>query len=347
MTESNNGRPAVRVGIAAFGMAAQVFHAPLLRAVPGLALHAVASSRPEAVREALADVRVHPDADSLCSDPDLDLIVIPTPNQTHAPIAEAALRAGKHVVVDKPFALDTAEAERLLAIARENERIVTVFQNRRWDGDFLTLREVIRSGRIGRPVQLDSHFDRFRPDIPDRWRDQPGPGSGIWYDLGPHLVDQALQLFGMPETVSADLAALRDGATTDDYAHVTLGYGRLRVLLHATTLAAAETPRFMLHGTSGSFVIHGLDPQEDALKAGMRPGDLHWGTGALHGRVVTSEGEQIVPRQPGDYRRFYELMRDAILGDGPPPVTPDEALAVMRVLDAGRQSSETGRRIIC
>jgi predicted dehydrogenase len=336
---------ALRVGVAAFGMAAQVFHVPVLGTVPGLALQAVASRRPDAVRVALPDVRIHPEPVSLCQDPDLDIVVIPTPNHTHAPLAEAALRAGKHVVVDKPFALDTSEAGRLVSLARDTGRVLSVFHNRRWDGEFLTLRDVIRIGRVGRPVQLESHFDRFRPAVRDRWREQPGPGAGIWYDLGPHLIDQALQLFGPPRTVSADLAALRDSGTVDDYAHVVLGYDRLRVVLHATMLAAAEPPRFVLHGTAGSFVIHGLDPQEEALKAGKRPGESGWGLGAPDGILVKPEGEQSVPRQPGDYRRFYESLRDAIRQRREPPVTPEEAVAVMRVMDAARRSSEIGRRM--
>jgi scyllo-inositol 2-dehydrogenase (NADP+) len=337
--------PVLRTGIAGFGAAAQVFHLPLLRAVPGFRVDAVSSSRPDAVRSVLSDVRIHADAESLCRDPDLDLIILPTPNQTHAPLAEVALRAGKHVLVDKPFALDAVEAAGLLSLAAAEGRVLSVFQNRRWDGDFLTLQAVIRSGRIGRPVEFQSHFDRFRPGVPQRWRDQAGPGSGIWYDLGPHLADQALQLFGRPKSVFADLAELRDGAETPDYAHAVLYYDRLRVVLHATTLAAALPPRFVLHGTAGSFVIHGLDPQEDALKAGMVPGAPGWGLGAPDGVLTTADGTETVPRLAGDYRHCYQALHDAIRGAGIPPVLPEEALEVMQVLDAGRHSSATGRRI--
>lgn len=333
------------MGVAGFGMAARTFHVPLLQAASGYALCAVASSQAEAVRSALPEARIHSDALALCRDPELELIVIATPNDSHAPLAEAALKAGKHVVVDKPFALDAAEAERLVELARAEGRMLTVFHNRRWDGDFLTLKDVVASGRIGRPVELDSHFDRFRPVVRDRWRERPGPGSGVWADLGPHLVDQALQLFGWPETIWGDLAALRGGAATDDYAHVVLGYAKLRVILHATTLAAAETPRFVLHGTEGSFVIHGLDPQEEALKRGVRPGDDDWGRGAPDARLTTAEASQTVPRRPGDYGQFYARLAEAIRGDGEVPVAPEEALAVMRILDAARTSSETGRRI--
>ena len=202
----------------------------------------VVSRDPEAVRAALPEVRAVRDFAAACADPGIDLIVIPTPNDTHAPLAAQALAAGKHVVVDKPFTLTVAEARGLLDLARARGRVLSVFQNRRWDADFLTLRQVLASGAVGVPVHLESHFDRFRPQVPDRWRDRAGPGAGLWYDLGPHLIDQALQLFGPPRAVFVDLAAQRDGATTDDRFHALLRYDRLRVVLHATALAAAETP---------------------------------------------------------------------------------------------------------
>lgn len=331
----------LRVGIAGFGMAARVFHAPLVDTVPGLELTAVATRRPDEARRALPDVRLHPDVESLCADPEIDLVVVPTPNDTHFPVARSALEAGKHVVVDKPFALDARAAGELLALARERGLILTVFQNRRWDGDYLTLAAVVRAGRVGRPVELRSNFDRFRPDVPARWRDRAGPGSGLWYDLGPHLLDQALALFGMPQAILADLAILRDGAETDDYFQATLRYERLRVVLHASTLAAAEAPRFRLDGTMGSFVLDGLDPQEAQLKAGHRPGEPGFGRGAPDGRLFTAEGETGVARLAGDYRPFYEAVRDAILGLAPPPVTENEALSLMRLLDAGRDSART------
>ncbi|HEY0419935.1 MAG TPA: oxidoreductase [Acetobacteraceae bacterium] len=335
----------LRVALAAFGNAARVFHIPLIRSIPGLSLHAVVSSRPEAVRAAVPEVAVHTQYATVCADPDIDLIVIPTPNATHAPMAEAALRAGKHVVVDKPFTLDLAEAEALLALAAERGRVLSVFQNRRWDSDFLTLRAVLESGRVGRPVYLESHFDRFRPVVAGRWRDGDGPGTGLWYDLGSHLLDQALQLFGPPRAIWADLAVMRDGARAPDHIHAVLHYDRLRVVLHATTLAAAEPPRFVLHGTDGSFVIHGLDPQEDALKAGAVPGNPGWGMGGQDGVLTTTEGSVTVPSQPGDYRQFYLALREAMLGRGPNPVEAGEALAVMQALDLGRLSHAERREV--
>ena len=262
-----SARP-IGVAVAAYGSAARVFHIPLIRSTPGLELRTIVTRRPDEVRAALPEVTPVRDFARACADPAIDLVVIPTPNDTHAPLAAQALEAGKHVVVDKPFTLTVAEARSLLDLAADRGRLISVFQNRRWDADFLALRQVLASGAVGEPVQFESRMDRFRPEVPDRWRDRAGPGSGLWYDLGPHLVDQVLQLFGSPEAIFLDLATQRDRATTDDRFHALLRYDRLRVTLHATTLAAAETPRFALHGTRGSWIKYGTDPQEAALKAG-------------------------------------------------------------------------------
>lgn len=333
------------VAVAAYGSASRVFHVPLLRTIPGLDLRMVVSRTPEAVRTALPQVRAVQDFAAVCADPGIDLVVIPTPNDTHAPLAAQALAAGKHVVVDKPFTLTVAEAQRLLELAAVKGRVLSVFQNRRWDADFLTLRRVLASGAIGEPVHFESHFDRYRPQVPDRWRDRAGPGSGLWYDLGPHVVDQTLQLFGKPRAMFVDLASQRDGATTDDRFHALLRYDRLRVVLHATTLAAAESPRFVLHGTKGSWIKYGLDPQEDALKAGGVPGGAGWGEDGHPGMLTTAAGSVAVPNQPGDYRKYYLAVRDAIRGTGPNPVTPTEALAVMTMIELGQRSSATRREM--
>ena len=336
----------IGVAVAAFGAAARVFHLPLLQAVPGLELRLVVSRRPDEVQQALPQVRVVGDFAAACADPLIDLVVIPTPNATHAPLAAQALAAGKHVVVDKPFTLTVAEAEALLAQARAAGRILSVFQNRRWDSDFLTLRSLLQEGAVGVPTHLESHFDRFRPQVPDRWRDRAGPGAGLWYDLGPHLIDQAVQLFGPPRALFVDLAAQRDGATADDYFHALLRYDRLRVVLHATALAAAPGPRFVLHGTAGSWVKHGLDAQEDQLKAGMTPGASGWGIDPRPGSLVAAETTTEVRAIPGDYRQYYAAVRDAILGRGPNPVASEDALAVMKVLELGLRSHAERRELV-
>jgi predicted dehydrogenase len=337
--------PEIGVALAAYGAGGRVFHAPLLQAIPGMALRTVVTRRPDKLRAALPGVLAVPEFAAVCADPAIDLVVIPTPNATHAPLAAQALSAGKHVVVDKPFTLTVAEAEALQAQARAAGRLLSVFQNRRWDSDFLTLRRLLGTDAVGVPVHLESHFDRFRPQVPDRWRDRAGPGAGLWYDLGPHLVDQAVQLFGPPRAVFVDLAAQRDGATADDWFHALLRYDRLRVVLHATALAAAPSPRFVLHGTGGSWVKHGLDTQEEALKAGAQPGSPGWGDDPNPGRLTTAAGEVATPGMPGDYRQYYLAVRDAIHGDGANPVTPADALTVMRVIELGRRSHEARREL--
>jgi len=299
---------------------------------------------------------VVPDVAALVARPDIDLVVVATPNALHYPVAKAALEAGKHVVVDKPFTLDVAEARDLELLARRNNRVLAVYQNRRFDADYLTLKDVLASGELGRPVYLESHFDRFRPEVRDRWREQKVPGAGLWVDLGAHLVDQAVQLFGKPDSLQLDTAALRDGAQVEDYFHAVLRYENgphapLRVVLHATTLAAHAAPRYIVHGTRGSYIKHGVDPQEDALRAGQRPPMAGWGADPQDGELVvpgSGGGEpqrRIWPTRAGNYVDYYAAVRDAILGNGPNPVPPEQAVALMELLDIGQRSAAEGRAI--
>lgn len=345
----------LRVGLVGYGFAGQTFHAPVLSAVPGLELAAVASSQPDKVRADWPGVAVEPDSAALLARTDIDLVVIAAPNAQHHPLARAALEAGRHVVVDKPFTLDAAQARDLAALATQQGRLLSVYQNRRFDADYLTLRELLASGQLGRPVYLESHFDRFRPQVRERWREQAVPGAGLWVDLGAHLLDQAVQLFGRPDTLQLDTAALRDGAQVEDYFHAVLRYetgahAPLRVVLHATTLAAHAAPRYLVHGTRGSYVKHGVDPQEDALRAGARPGGEDWGVDPLPGdlKVVAVENwvrDSSVPNRRGSYVDYYAAVRDAILGHGPNPVPPEEAVALMALLDLGTRSAREGRAL--
>lgn len=202
----------------------------------------------------------------LLDDPDIDLVVIATPNDTHFPLAKAALEAGKHVVVDKSFTVTLSQARELESLAKHCGRILSVFHNRRWDSDFLTVSALINEGQLGEVCYFESHFDRFRPQVRQRWREQAGPGSGIWYDLAPHLLDQVVVLFGLPVSITVDLAQLRPGAQSTDYFHAVLAYPQRRVVLHGTLLAAAESARFIVHGSRASYIKYGLDPQEERLK---------------------------------------------------------------------------------
>ncbi|MDI5986233.1 oxidoreductase [Halomonas sp. M4R5S39] len=338
----------LNVGLVGYGMAGRTFHAPLLLATPGLELTAVVSGDAERVRADLPEVEVLSRAPALFARPDIDLVVIATPNDTHFPLAKAALGASKHVVVDKPFSVTLSEARLLKSLADEEERLLSVFHNRRWDSDFLTLEALLQAGTLGRVVALESRFDRFRPDVSDRWREHHRPGGGIWYDLGPHLLDQARALFGMPKAILLELATSREGAEVDDDFLALLEYDGLRVTLQASSLVAEPTPRFAVHGTRGSYVKYGLDPQEGWLKEGRAPSP-GWGEDPLPGRLTLREGgePELVSREhaglPGDYPVYYAGIAEALLHGTPPPVSVDEALEVMTLLEAGLDSYRQGR----
>lgn len=273
----------IRVGLIGYGYASKTFHAPLIAGTPGMALAAVSSSDATKVHADWPSVPVVSEPKHLFNDPNIDLIVIPTPNDTHFPLAKAALEAGKHVIVDKPFTVTLSQARELDALAKSFGRVLSVFHNRRWDSDFLTVKALLNEGTLGEILFFESHFDRFRPQVRNRWREQAGPGSGIWYDLAPHLLDQAVNLFGLPVSMTVDLAQLRPGAQTTDYFHAVLSYPQRRIVLHGTMVAAAESARYILHGTRGSFVKFGLDPQEERLKTASvcrkKTGAMTCGTG--------------------------------------------------------------------
>lgn len=344
--------PPIRTGIIGYGFATRTFHAPLIEGTPGLSLVAVSSSDAAKVGADRPGLDVPDTPQALIARPDIDLVIIPTPNDTHFPLARAALEAGKHVVVDKPFTLTVKEAHELSALATRQSRVLSVFHNRRWDGDFMTVRQLVHSGELGRVVHVESHFDRFRPQLRTRWREAAGQGGGLWYDLGPHLIDQALQLFGWPLGVQVDKASFREGSQTDDWWHATLRYAHLRVTLHASTLVAANHLRFAVHGTLGSYVKHGLDMQEDALKAGVRPSwppQPGWGADNGHSVLTTMRGDQLEPRAwpllAGNYGAYYAGLRDAIHGEGPNPVTPAQAMAVMALIELGQDSAQQRREL--
>lgn len=333
----------LNAGLVGYGYVGKVFHAPLIAHTPGLHLHSVASRDAAKVHADHPGVQVHADPLALFADPHIDLVVIAAPNAVHAQLAMQALAHGKHVVVDKPFTVTLEEAHQVVVAANDARRVLSVFQNRRWDADFLAVRDVLDSGVLGEVAEFHSHFDRHRPQVVDRWREQDQPGSGLWYDLGPHLIDQALQLFGMPEAIFADLAQQRAQARATDYFHAVLRYPRHRVILHAGSLVAANGLRFAVHGRNGSYLKQGLDPQEAALKQGVLPGQADWGLDPSPGLLysaspATAPQPHAGPR--GDYRRYYSAMREAILHGAPPPVTPQQALQVMTLLEWGMHGAE-------
>jgi len=343
----------LRVGLIGYGYAGKTFHAPLVAAVPALELAAVASSDAAKVHADWPGVAVHASPAELIARDDIDLVVIATPNDTHHPLARDALRAGRHVVVDKPFTVRLDDARELVALARERGRLLSVFHNRRFDGDFLTLKRLLADGALGRVVDVASRHDRWRPEVRQRWRESGGPGAGLWFDLGPHLVDQALQLFGPPRAIALERALVRDGALADDWFHASLRYDSLHVHLRASMLAAASAPRWTLHGTGGSFVKDGLDAQEDALKAGVRPSwpaRADWGVDPGRAAIVTRAADGTAVETPvvlerGAHQAYFAAVAAAIRGEAPNPVPPQEALAVMELIELGIASAAERREL--
>lgn len=355
---------AIRTGVIGFGLAGRVFHAPFVHAARGLDLRAIVQRSGDEAARAFPHAEVFRSADDLFRS-DVELVVVGTPNSTHVPLARAALHAGKHVVIDKPFTPTTAEAEELDALAQQQGVLLAPFHNRRFDGDFLTVQKLLEQGKVGRPVTLLSHFDRFRPTPrANTWKEAEGTEHGLLMDLGPHLVDQALVLFGRPESITADVRTDRDGSSIEDAFDIALHFQhnghKVRVDLGSTMIAADPQPRFLLQGTGGSFRKSGVDPQEPAILAGRSvppQGDApdHWYTEdrAAWGTLTTptdpanpaSLRSETVRTERGDYRVFYQGIAEAIAKGATPPTAPRDAIRVARLLEMARESSRTGQTL--
>lgn len=339
---------ALRAGILGFGVAGRYFHAPLLRAA-GFFIPAVVTSKPGPAQEYLGGVDVLSSADELIARNDIDLIVIASPSPLHVAQATAALSAGKHVVVDKPLASNTNEVSDLDQLATRYQRKLSVFQNRRWDSDFLTLKKLIEQGRLGEINSYHARWDRFRPQVSDRWRDRDEPGTGSLYDLGSHLIDQALVLFGAPEWLYANVFSQREGGQTVDGFEILMGRGKLRITLGVSSICADGGYRYRINGSRASFLKPGLDPQEEQLRAGVEPNENsfgvepaeRWGT-LVHG---DSGQREVVQPEIGRWVSYYEGMREAIEHDGPVPVSAAQAYDTIRVIEAALTSSAMGCRI--
>lgn len=323
-----------RVGLIGYGLAGAVFHEPLIRACDGLELAAVLTSREHPLRVGTADELLDRS----------ELVVVASPNDSHFPLAKAALERAKHVVVDKPFTVLLDEADELIALVRDVGTMLTVFHNRRWAADFLTVRKLLP--RLGEPYLVEANWDRFRPEVRQRWREQPGAGTGLLADLGPHMIDESLQLFGTPDAISADILPQRAGATVDDYFDLTLHYGERRVCLRASSLVCEPRPRFAVHGDAGSFVKYGLDPQEAQLKAGMDPRGPQFGVDARCGTFTRTDGSaEPVPPERGRYLGFYEAVVRTIRDGAPVPVDPEDARAGLMLIDLARRAAALGQRL--
>ncbi|WP_329138295.1 Gfo/Idh/MocA family oxidoreductase [Streptomyces sp. NBC_01476] len=336
----------IRVLLFGYGLAGQVFHGPLLATSPAYTVQAIVTSDPARAAAARADhpdARVVADADTaFAAAEDYDLAVVATPNETHAELARRALKAGLHVVVDKPLALTAHDAEELTDAADAAGRTLSVFQNRRWDGDFLTLRDVIASGDLGDVFVFESAFEWWKPEVTDGRKDRTpvSDGGGILFDLAPHLVDQALLLFGPVESVHAEVDARRPGAVNDDDVLVSLRHTNgVRSRLWMSSLAAQEHPRFQARGTHGSYRSFGLDPQEAQLQAGLRPGDADFGIkpSELWGEISDGNARRPVPTEAGSYETYYAELATALHAGTRPPVDPRDSIAVLKIIEAAWQ----------
>lgn len=338
-----------KIGLIGFSVGGQVFHAPFIIGNPSLELYKVTARKAEQLKSLAYN---YPDAvavqttDDLIGDPEVDVVVVATSNDVHFSLAKRALEAGKHVVVEKPFTITTAEADELIAVAKQQGRVLTVHHNARFHADFKTVKRMIEGGRLGHLANYQARYDRFRNYLRvGQWREEDLPGSGIHYDLGAHLIDQALQLFGKPDAVFADLRKQREGAKAVDDFEFILSYPNLKVSLSGQMLAKEPTPRFALYGWNGSFVKRGVDPQENLLRAGAFPHeDTHWGQEdpSIYGTLNLLENgvdvSEIVPSEIGSGQDFYRNLVDVLDGRDELIVRPEQARDVIRILEAAERS---------
>ncbi|GGW90367.1 Gfo/Idh/MocA family oxidoreductase [Alteromonas halophila] len=327
-----------------FGFSAKTFHLPFLETLDDYGVTGVVSSRPDAVAETLPGAAVWPSLSEALKSASFDLVIITTPNHLHASQARDALNAGSHVLVEKPFTLSSEEAIQLVALADSKNLSLTVYQNRRFDGDFMTLQTLLSEGRLGTVRRLQSRFDRFRPFPRDRWRENAGPGSGITWDLGPHLLDQALVLFGMPDALYADIQILRDGGKSDDCFDISLYYPSVTVKLGSSPFQAGPTLRFDVQGDAGSYRKYHLDPQEAGLRDGVSPADAGIGEthASDHGVFYNETSSKEIETLPGNYLRFYQALIATIHHQEKSPAPAEDAVHVIRLLEIARKSAQTG-----
>lgn len=337
----------LQVGLASYGMSGEVFHAPLLSCHPSFKLAKIVERKTQRAPLRYPDIKSVKTYDELLADPGIDLIVVNTPNHLHYQQAKQALEAGKHVIVEKPFTVTAQEAQDLIDKASNKKRILSVFQNRRWDGDFMTLQQVVENNLLGILVEFEAHYDRFRNYVEaNTWKEETGPGSGILYNLGSHMIDQALVLFGMPQAITADIRRQRPQGKIDDSYDIRMDYPDLRVILKSSYLVREPGPRYTLLGTDGTFLKYGIDPQEEALKAGKRPVEKDWGIEAKEfwGKINTQLGNVHIighiETKAGAYSLFYDNIYEAITQGKPLTVQPGQALQVIRIIEAAIQSNQ-------
>lgn len=338
------------IAILGFGLSGSTFHAPLIQSIPGFKLTHVLSSQVARIAQLYPSVKVVSDLDQILGDSTIDLVVNTLPNLEHYAVTKKCLQAGKHVVVEKPFVIDSIDGEELIELAREHGLLLSVYHNRRWDNGFLTLKQILP--QLGEAYLYQAYFDRFRPAANlTKWREQGIKGSGLLYDLGSHLIDQALDLFGLPESIYADLATQRPSSQSIDYFQIELYYPRLRVIIGSSSVMANSRPIVSLYGTNGSYVKHGLDLQEASLRAGLTPLDNDYALEGLSAAGVFSEviGDSLqnnnIVSLNGAYLEYYQLIYNSLLSGVAPPVSAESALWVIKIIEKSILSASLGQRV--
>jgi scyllo-inositol 2-dehydrogenase (NADP+) len=340
----------INVGLAGYGFSGQSFHRPLLQHSHNFEIHTIMSSNKEKVQADIGGVNVVPSLQELLQE-DIELVVITTPNHLHYDMIKQSLTAGKHVVVEKPFVTESEQGEELIRLAEENGLVLSVFHNRRWDADFLTIRNLMEKKKLGDISTYEAHFDRYRPMVKDRWKENKIEGGGVLYDLGSHLIDQALCLFGKPQWVFADIFSQRDPEKAEDYFQITLGYDTVRIGLYSRSIVLDPGPRYQLHGQKGSFVKYGMDRQEADLKEGINPYSASWGMEDEEswGTLSLIEEEEVnkvkLSSEKGDYTQYYQGIFEAVRNNQPIPVRAEEALNVIEIIEACKKSSSEKKSI--
>ncbi len=342
----------IGVGLASFGMSGKVFHAPLVAHHENFRLARIVERSSNEASLRCPDVPISRSIDNLLNDSEVDLVVVNTPDRTHFELVKRCLESGKHVIVEKPFTHTVDQGDELIRLARKAGKMLTVFHNRRWDGDFLTVCQIVERKFLGRLVDFESHYDRYRNSIQNgTWKEQRDSGSGLLYNLGSHMIDQALVLFGVPVAVTAHIKTMRTGGEVDDWYDVRLHYDEVNVVVKSSYLVREPGPRYVLHGTIGSFVKYGTDPQEEALKQGLAPGGPDWGKepqewwGLINTEIDDMPKRATVETKRGNYSAFYDNVFNHITAGTPLAVTPQEALNVVRVIEAAKRSDQTKRTV--
>ncbi|OKL35511.1 oxidoreductase [Domibacillus mangrovi] len=338
---------AIQTGLVGYGLSGFTFHAPFMKTMDEFSVVKIMSSNEEKVKKDFPDTEVTNDFELVIRDADVELIIITTPNEFHFDMAKRSIEAGKHVIIEKPMVIESAKGDELVQLAEKHDVMLSVYQNRRYDGNFQTVKKLIDDGALGDINTYEARYDRFCPVLVGGWREKAEPGAGMLYDLGAHLIDQALYLFGMPHSVTADVQVQREDGKTDDYFHIILAYGKKRAILHCGLLALEQGPKYKVHGDKGTFIKYGEDGQESDLKEGKRPGDEGWGMDRpeLYGTLYTEESEEKIVTVPGAYMNYYKGVYDCIRNGADCPVPGEDGVNTIRLIEAAIKSSEEKRTV--